>query len=217
MTPEEREVLRTWWHPYYLHAARTAFPDITAGHDLAVGWKLTSVTGRTTNDYYWPLVDGDNDLPVLHEATDWDDGNHYSCPLRPGDGLCLVTTSVCEASSGGLRLSSATGHVLVYPADLVQSDIDGKYRTPWCIDVDAFDPIALIRAGFMADLSGADLSEANLSAANLSGANLSAANLYRANLSGADLSAANLSEANLYGANLGTWKRDEATGMAVRT
>jgi uncharacterized protein YjbI with pentapeptide repeats len=236
MTPEDREILRTWWHPHYLHAARTAYPGITAGHDLAVGWKLTSVTGRTHGGYYWPLVDGDHDQPVFHQATAWDDRNAASCPAAEGDGLCLVTTSLREASSGGARLTSSTGHVLVYPADLARSDTVGKHRVPWCIDVDTFDPTALIRDGFLANLSwanlsGADLSWANLSGANLSradlsgadlsGANLSGANLSWANLSGANLSWADLSWANLSGANLswadlGSWRRDGATGMAVR-
>jgi uncharacterized protein YjbI with pentapeptide repeats len=228
---------------------------------LAVGWKLTSVTGRTHGDYYWPLVDGDHDLLVLHRATAWDDRNRESCPAIKGDGLCLVTTSVREASSGGVHLTSSTGHVLVYPADLARSDTDGKYRVPWCIDVDAFDPVAVIRGGMVANLSradlsradlsgadlsgadlsrailsrailsgailsGADLSRANLSKADLSGADLSGADLSGADLSGADLygadlyganlSRADLSRADLYGADLGRWKRDDATGMAVR-
>lgn len=43
--------LSTWWHPAYIEAARSAYPAVTKGHELAVGWKLTSVTGRTHGDH----------------------------------------------------------------------------------------------------------------------------------------------------------------------
>ena len=205
--------ISTWWHDAYIAAARTAFPAITDGHELVVGWKLARPDGTTTNGYYWPTVDGDHDLPVLHEATDWDADNRKSCPARDGDGLCLVTTSAREASSGGIILSEGVGHVLVYPVGLACTDTVGKFRVPWCVDVDCFDPVALIRLGlsgadlsgadlYGADLSGATLSWADLYGANLSGANLTRATLYGANLTGADLTGANLSRATLTGATL---------------
>ena len=195
--------ISTYWHAHYIAAARNAFPAITKGHDLAVGWKVTRVDGTTHGRYYWPLVNGDHDLPVLHECGAWNNANPKSCPSAPGDGLCLVTTHAGPASSGGVRLASSIGHVLVYAPALAHSNEEGKYRAPWVIDVDSFDPVELIRLGLSrADLSRANLSRADLSRANLSWANLSWADLSRADLSWADLSGANLSRANLSGANL---------------
>ena len=194
--------ISTYWHAHYIDAARLAYPAITANHDLAVGWKITRADGTTHDGYYWPLVNGDHDLPVLHECDAWDARNSRSCPEWPGDGLCLVTTHAGPASSGGLTLTSSIGHVLVYAPKSARSDEAGKCRAPWVVDVDCFDPVALIRAG---------LSWANLSWANLSGANLSRANLSRANLSGADLSWADLSWADLSWANLSRAKHDGYT------
>ena len=158
--------LSTWWHPAYIEAARSAYPAVTKGHELAVGWKLTSVTGRTHGGYHWPLVDGDHDLPVLHECDDWNGKNRESCPSREGDGFCLVTDAgIASASSGGQRLACSTGHVLVYPADLAEGDERGKWRVPWVVDVDCLDPLASIRGGYVADLSGANLYVADLTGA----------------------------------------------------
>ena len=178
--------LCTWWHDHYLHAARTAYPDVCADHNLAVGWKITHVTGTSSHNYYWPLVNGDHDLPVLHEATDWDPKSKSECPSRPGDGLCLIPwdAPVREATSGGVRFAQSIGHVLVYPKALSRGT-DGKRRAPWVMDVDCFDPVWACVAGgaylSRANLSGADLSRADLYGANLSGANLSRADLSRAN------------------------------------
>jgi len=214
--------LYEYWNAHYLAAARTAFPEITGRHKLAVGWKLTNLDGTTHGGYYWPLVNGDHDLPVLHQADNWKPTNLESCPSQPGDGLCLIPQGqpVREAMSGGCRFTSAIGHVLVYPTGLSLGSLDKK-RAPWVIDVDCFKPAEalamlakftkganlsgadLSRANlYRADLSGADLSRANLSGANLSRANLSGADLSRADLYGADLSGANLSRANLSRADL---------------
>jgi len=204
--------LYEYWNAHYIAAAQAAFPEITGRHKLAVGWKLTNLDGTTHGGYYWPLVNGDHDLPVLHQADNWKPTNLESCPSQPGDGLCLIPQGqpVREATSGGCRFTSAIGHVLVYPTGLSLGSLDKK-RAPWVIDVDCFKPAEalamLAKFTKWADLSGADLSGANLSGANLyganlSGANLSEANLSRANLSGANLSGADLSKADLSRANL---------------
>ena len=156
------DALHDWWTDHYLHAARTAYPDACRGHELAVGWKLTRKDGTTHADYYWPLVNADRDVPVLHVADDWNDTNGGECPSRPGDGLCLIPQRqpIREASSGGVRLVDGIGHVLVYPADLAVG-LNHKRRVPWAIDVDCFDPIEMIRLGgvspylWSADLRGA--------------------------------------------------------------
>ena len=215
MTSEQP--LYTYWNDHYLAAARLAFPDICGEHELAVGFKLTNVDGTTHGGYYWPLVNGDHDLPVLHRATDWLTSNDRPCPSRPGDGLCLVPQGwpIREAFSGGARVGSSIGHVLVYPVALSKG-VPEKRRVPWCIDVDCFDLQAMIRAGGVPGfLSGANLSEANLSEANLYGANLYGANLYGADLSGANLSGANLSGAYLSRANLTEAVADRYTRWPV--
>ena len=199
----EQELMATWWHFHYLKAARDSYPDICADHELAVGFKLTSPTGKSFGGYYWPLVDGDHDEPRLHVADAWDERNTGSCPSAPGDGLCVATT-IKAAQSGGARFGSSAGHVLVYPRALAVSDTDGKWRAPWVIDVDCFTAEELVRArclGF-ADLGSADLGSANLGSANLRFANLGSANLRYADLSGADLSGADLRYADLRYANL---------------
>ena len=214
--------LYEWWNAHYITAAQTAFPVVTAGHDLAVGWKLTHTDGTTHGGYYWPLVNGDHDLPVLHQASAWTPNNGASCPSKPGDGLCLIPQGqpVSEATSGGCRFASAIGHVLVYPADLAKG-VAHKKRAPWVIDVDCFRPVdalallaryasgAYLHGANLsgADLTGADLHRAyltgaNLYGANLTGADLTGADLHRAYLSGANLHRADLTGANLYGANL---------------
>ena len=201
--------LYTWWNDHYLHAARTAYPDICADHQLAVGWKLTDVDGTTFGGYYWPLVNGFHDMPVLHVADAWDDRHLGECPSRPGDGLCLIPQgqSIREAFSGGVRVPAATGHVLVYPA-VTSAGSESKRRAPWAIDVDCFDLAEMIRLGgvspylYGADLRGAHLHRANLTGAYLYGADLRGAHLYRADLTGADLYGADLIGANLYGTNL---------------
>ena len=202
--------LYTWWTDHYIAAAQAAYPETCADNELAVGWKITAPNGTTRSGaYYWPLVNGDHDAPVLHTATAWDATNLSSCPAAPGDGLCLITqgVNIREATSGGARFTECVGHVLVYPAALALGSSD-KLRVPWCVAVDAFSPLEMIRLGGVsaylsgADLSGADLSGAHLAGANLAGANLAGANLAEANLAGAYLAGAYLAGADLAGANL---------------
>ena len=175
--------LCTYWHAHYLHAARTAYPDVCANLELSIGWKLTNVDGTTRNGYYWPLVNGNHDLPVLHQATNWDTHNTAPCPSVEGDGLCLIPWDgpIREATSGGARFDGSAAHVLVYPTTRAKGH-GGKKRAPWVIDVDCFQPLPL------ANLYGANLYGANLSGADLSGANLYGAVLYGAVLSGATAS-----------------------------
>ena len=185
--------MRDWWTGHYLTAARNAYPDLCATHELAVGWKLTHPDGTTHAGYYWPLVNGEHDIPVAHVADNWDARNSGSCPSRPGDGLCLVESgaNVVPASSGGVPLACSVGHVLVWPVDLARSGEAGKWRAPWVVDVDCFRPLDLIRVGFMS---------ANLAWANLAGAYLAGADLAGADLAGANLAGATLSRATLAGA-----------------
>ncbi len=184
----------TYWHEQYILGAQLAYPEVTKGHDLKVGWKVTQVDGTSYGGYYWPIVNGDHDVPVLHEASDWDESNYGSCPETEGDGLCLVTDAGIGAATTGVveSLAHCVGHALVYPTDLARGKTTGKHRVPWAIDVDCFDVVALVRAGAVA----------NLRYANLRYANLDDANLHGANLYGANLRYANLRYVNLYGANL---------------
>jgi hypothetical protein len=176
--------LHTWWNAHYIAAAQAAYPETCEHYELAVGWKITATNGTTRNgDYYWRMVNGDHDEPVLHTASAWQPKNRDSCPSKPGDGLCLIPQGVAirEATSGGARFTDCIGHVLVYPSALA-AGAPGKLRVPWCVSVDAFSPLEMIRLGGVspylsgAYLSGADLAGANLSGAYLSGANLSGAN-----------------------------------------
>ena len=215
--------LATYWHAHYLHAAHLAYPGVCRGHDLAVGWKVTNLDGISSRDYYWPQVNAWHDIPVLHVADDWDNGNYESCPKREGDGLCLVTDDgIGEATSGNVTsLAACILHVLVYPVDLARSDVRGKWRVPWAIDVDTGDLPALIRDGFVANLRRANLRSADLRRANLRGADLRGANLWGANLRGANLWGANLRGANLRGANASSvtvWPAGfDAAAAGVRT
>ncbi len=183
--------ISTFWHEQYIYAAQLAYPDECAGHDLAVGWKLTRKDGTTYGGYHWPLVDGDHDLPVLHESWAWDDNNPESCPKVWGDGLCLVTTHASPASSGGIFLGAGVGHVLVFPADLARSDVVGKHRAPWVIDVDCFDPIALL------PLSGSDLRGVDLRSSDLRYLDLRSLELRSSDLRSSDLRYSNLRGSDL--------------------
>ena len=207
--------LYTWYNDHYIAAARASYPETCADNELAVGWKITAPNGTTRSGaYYWGLVNGDHDAPLLHMAAAWDATNSSSCPAAPGDGLCLIPqgVSIREATSGGARFTECVGPVLVYPTASALGSSD-KLRVPWCVAVDAFSPLEMIRLGGVspylsrAYLSGANLYGANLDGANLTGANLYGADLYGANLTGAylygaNLSRAYLSRANLYGADL---------------
>ena len=197
--------LYTWWTDHYIAAAQAAYPETCADNELAVGWKITAPNGTTRSGaYYWRMVNGDHDEPLLHTAAAWDATNSSSCPAAPGDGLCLIPqgVNIREATSGGARFTECVGHVLVYPVALALGSPD-KLRVPWCVAVDAFSPLEMIRlGGVSADLSGANLPGANLTGANLTRANLTGANLTRANLSRANLTRANLSGANLFGVDL---------------
>ena len=208
VTPGTGPHLSTYWHEAYITAARAAFPEITAVRKLGVGWKLTRKDGTTTNDYRWPIVDGYRNPPRLHKspkpdiASGWAEHNPGSCPWWKGDGFCLVTTHAAPASSGGIKLTEGVGHVLVYPVDLARSDEPGKFRVPWCVDVDCFNPIEMIRLGCNVSLTWAGLTRADLTRADLTRADLTRADLTRADLTGADLTGANLRGADLTRASL---------------
>jgi hypothetical protein len=169
---------------------------------LSVGWKISRIDGTTHGGYAWDLVRKDS-APRLHVASAWVDSNVGSCPNHLGDGLCLIPGDgeVSQASSGGVPLARAIGHVLVFPTAAARSGGDGKVRVPWVVQVDTFDPLAEFIAA-SANLSSANLRSANLRSANLRSANLSSADLRYANLRYADLSSADLSYANLRSANL---------------
>ncbi|HKZ20336.1 MAG TPA: pentapeptide repeat-containing protein [Acidimicrobiia bacterium] len=209
----ENTALLGYWNDHYISAAQVAYPSVTKAHDLRVGWKISSVTGMTHNGYYWPTVDGNHDVPVLHEASSWDHKNGGSCPAREGDGLCLIPQedgAFSACTSGGVQFHRSIGHVLVYPHDLAKWDEPGKVRAPWVVQVDVFEPMVMLLNGFIdsanlgyADLGYADLGYANLGYADLGYANLGSANLRYADLRYADLGSADLGYANLRYADLG--------------
>ena len=192
----------------YINAARTAYPSYCENEYLAVGWKITHTDGTSSRGYHWPQVTAGQDFPVLHVADAWDETNMGACPRSVGDGFCLVPQceGVTDVTSGGARLASCVGHVLVYPLYWARGGGDkgggAKRRVPWVIDVDCVDVLLAIRKGFLPDLKGADLNSAELSSADLRSADLRFANLRFANLRSANLRSANLYSANLRSANL---------------
>lgn len=150
-----------YWNDAYIAAARAAYPHETAGHELAVGFKLTKPDCTSYNGYYWGLVNGDHDAPQMHHVLPhlWNGENIDPCPSADGDGFCFVPQGqpVREATSGSARWASAVGHVLVYAADLAVG-WEHKKRAPWVIQVDCFDAAEMLRAfGSASNLSGANL------------------------------------------------------------
>lgn len=156
-----------------------------------IGFKFVRKDGTTHNGYVWPIPT--LGPPVRVEATDPTEHDD-PCPHHEGDGLCVAKTA-SGASSGGISMAEAVGLWLEYDDADVLAESEDKVRVRGVTVTGVFDPLALARAGFCANLGYANLRDANLRDADLRDANLRDANLW-----GADLRDANLRGADLRGA-----------------
>ena len=164
-------------------------PDGYGGEELVLGWRSINPDGTSTSrrdGYRWP--DPGNWTP--RETADRAD---VAC----SHGLHVARTWAGASSAGPIRAALLVAY---RPGDVAHVDAH-KVRVDQALVLARFDPVAPIRAGWMAG--------ANLRDANLRDANLGDANLRDADLGGADLGGANLRGANLRGAYLGgTYLRD---------
>ena len=178
-------------------------PDGYGGEELVLGWRSINPDGTSTSrrdGYRWP--DPGNWTP--RETADRAD---VAC----SHGLHVARTWAGASSAGPIRAALLVAY---RPGDVAHVDAH-KVRVDQALVLARFDPVAPIRAGWMAganlgaadlgaaDLRAADLRAADLRDANLRGANLGGAYLRDAILRGAILRDANLGAADLRGANLG--------------
>ena len=166
---------------------------------LLLGWRSIGVDGTSRNGYRWP--DPGNWTPKENA-----DRADVAC----SHGLHVARTWAGASSAGSIRAALLVAY---RPTDVAHVDAH-KVRVDQALILARFDPVALIRAGWMAganlwgadlggaDLRGADLRGAYLGGANLAGADLRGADLGVADLWGADLGDANLRDADLWGAYL---------------
>ena len=122
--------------------------------------------------------------------------NADRAPVACSHGLHIARTWRGASSTGSIRAALLVAY---RPGDVAHVDAH-KVRVDQALVLARFDPVALIRAGWMA---GADLGGADLGGADLRGADLRGAYLGGANLAGADLRGADLGVADLWGADLG--------------
>ena len=167
-------------------------PDGYGGEELVLGWRSINPDGTSTSrrdGYRWP--DPGNWTP--RETADRAD---VAC----SHGLHVARTWAGASSAGPIRAALLVAY---RPGDVAHVDAH-KVRVDQALVLARFDPVAPIRAGWMAGayLRGADLRYANLTGANLTGADLTGADLTGANLTGADLRDADLRGSNLRDADL---------------
>ena len=165
-------------------------PDGYGGEELVLGWRSINPDGTSRRDgYRWP--DPGNWTP--RETADRAD---VAC----SHGLHVARTWAGASSAGPIRAALLVAY---RPGDVAHVDAH-KVRVDQALVLARFDPVAPIRAGWMAgaDLMGADLRDADLMGANLTGADLTGADLTGANLTGADLRDADLRGSNLRDADL---------------
>ena len=184
--------------------ARLDLPADYNGEELVLGWRSINPDGTSRNGYRWP--DPGNWTPKENA-----DRADVAC----SHGLHVARTWAGASSAGSIRAALLVAY---RPGDVAHVDAH-KVRVDQALVLARFDPVAPIRAGWMAganlwaadlrdadlrdaDLRGADLRDANLGGANLRGADLRGANLRDAYLAGADLGGADLGGADLRGANL---------------
>ena len=178
-------------------------PDDDTGEELILGWRSINPDGTSRDGFRWPD-------PGQWTARENADRADVAC----SHGLHVARTWAGASSAGSIRAALLVAY---RPGDVAHVDAH-KVRVDQALVLARFDPVALIRAGWMAganlrganlrdadlwdaDLRGADLRDANLGAADLRGADLRGANLWAANLWDADLGDADLRGANLRGAN----------------
>ena len=184
--------------------ARLDLPADCTGEELILGWRSINPDGTSRNGYRWP--DPGNWTPKENA-----DRADVAC----SHGLHVARTWAGASSAGSIRAALLVAY---RPGDVAHVDAH-KVRVDQALVLARFDPVAPIRAGWMAganlrgadlrdadlwdaDLRGADLRDANLRDADLEGAALAGADLRYANLAGANLRGANLRDANLTDANL---------------
>ena len=171
--------------------ARLDLPADCTGEELILGWRSINPDGTSRNGYRWP--DPGNWTPKENA-----DRADVAC----SHGLHVARTWAGASSAGSIRAALLVAY---RPGDVAHVDAH-KVRVDQALVLARFDPVAPIRAGWMA---GANLRGAYLRDADLGGADLGGANLGGANLGAADLRGANLRGANLRGAYLGgTYLRD---------
>ena len=156
---------------------------------LLLGWRSIGVDGTSRNGYRWP--DPGNWTPKENA-----DRADVAC----SHGLHVARTWAGASSAGSIRAALLVAY---RPTDVAHVDAH-KVRVDQALVLARFDPVALIRAGWMAgaNLGGADLGGADLWGANLRGADLGGADLGGADLGGADLWGADLRGAVLWGVDL---------------
>ena len=169
--------------------ARLDLPADCTGEELILGWRSINPDGTSRNGYRWP--DPGNWTPK--ETADRAD---VAC----SHGLHIARTWAGASSAGSIRAALLVAY---RPTDVAHVDAH-KVRVDQALVLARFDPVALIRAGWMAgaDLWGANLRDANLRDADLRDADLRGAYLRGADLADADLGGADLGGANLRGATL---------------
>ena len=169
--------------------ARLDLPADCTGEELILGWRSINPDGTSRNGYRWP--DPGNWTPKENA-----DRADVAC----SHGLHVARTWAGASSAGSIRAALLVAY---RPGDVAHVDAH-KVRVDQALVLARFDPVAPIRAGWMAgaNLRGAYLRDADLGGADLGGANLGGANLGAADLRGANLRGANLRGANLRGAYL---------------
>ena len=179
--------------------ARLDLPADYNGEELVLGWRSIRIDGTSRDGYRWP--DPGNWTPKENA-----DRADVAC----SHGLHVARTWAGASSAGSIRAALLVAY---RPTDVAHVDAH-KVRVDQALVLARFDPVALIRAGWMAvanlwgadlggaDLRGADLRGAYLGGANLRDANLRGADLRGSNLRGADLGVADLRGADLRGSNL---------------
>ena len=169
--------------------ARLDLPADYNGEELVLGWRSIRIDGTSRDGYRWP--DPGNWTPKENA-----DRADVAC----SHGLHVARTWAGASSAGSIRAALLVAY---RPTDVAHVDAH-KVRVDQAVVLARFDPVALIRAGWMAgaNLWGADLGDADLRAAYLGGANLRDADLRDANLRDANLRGAYLAGAHLRGAHL---------------
>ena len=190
--------------------ARLDLPADYNGEEPVLGWRSINPDGTSRNGYRWP------------DPGNWTPKRTPTEPMWRAPTGYVARTWAGASSAGSIRAALLVAY---RPGDVAHVDAH-KVRVDQALVLARFDPVAPIRAGWMAgaNLWGADLWGANLLgtpsdlwAANLRDADLrtptsgtptsgtptSQAPPPRTDLTDANLTDANLRDANLRGAYLG--------------
>ena len=137
--------------------ARLDLPADCTGEELILGWRSINPDGTSRDGYRWP--DPGNWTPKENA-----DRADVAC----SHGLHVARTWAGASSTGSIRDALLVAY---RPTDVAHVDAH-KVRVDQAVVLARFDPVALIRAGWMAgaNLGGADLGGADLWGASLRGA-----------------------------------------------